>query len=158
MSASVEEMPGWDSLPAELRERFLTAGLPGDLLRLEDSVNFALGPELSEAGRALRFGYGTGLFEGDFCLDLDTGAVRLERPDGLPASFVNSSLEQFGRSVRLVREHERDLTHGDPETCADAAQEVRAGIAAIDPAADRTDTYWDALYYELADGTYSDFE
>jgi hypothetical protein len=163
MSAPVEEMPGWESMPAASRERFLAAALPAVMLRLGDSVNFALGPELAEAevpgiGRVLRFGYGTGLFAGEFCLDSATGAVHLARPDGLPPTFVNSSLEQFGRSVRLVTEHERDLTHGDPETCADAAQEVRAGIAGIDPAADRTDTYWDALYYELADGTYSDFE
>ncbi|MFI5894749.1 SUKH-4 family immunity protein [Actinoplanes sp. NPDC051513] len=163
MSAPVEEVPGWESLPAESRERFLAAALPVAMLKQEESVNFALGPELAEAevpgiGRVLRFGYGTGLFAGEFCLDSAAGEVHLARPDGLPPNFVNSSIEQFGRSVRLVLEHERDLTHGDPETCADAAQEVRAGIAGIDPPADRTDTYWDALYYELAEGTYSDFE
>ena len=163
MSAPLEKLPGWESLPAESRERFRAAALPDAMLRLEDSVNFELGPDLAVAevpgiGRVLRFGYATGLFAGEFCLDSDTGAVHLARPDDLPPNFVNSSIEQFGRSVRLVVEHERDLTHGDPETCADAAQEVRAGIAGIDSAADRADTYWDVLYYELADGTYSDFE
>jgi hypothetical protein len=163
MSAPVEEVPGWESLPGELRDRFLAAGLPDAMLKLDESVNFVLGPELAEAevagiGRVLRFGYGTGLFAGEFCLDSAPGEVQLARPDGLPPNFVNSSIEQFGGSVRLVLEHERELTHGDPETCADAAQRVRNGIAGIDPAADRTDTYWDALYYELADGTYSDFE
>ncbi|WP_433378003.1 SUKH-4 family immunity protein [Actinoplanes sp. CA-142083] len=162
MSAPVEDLPGWDSLPAESHKQFLAADLPAAMLQQDESVNFALGPTLAEAdmpgiGRVLRFGYGTGLFAGEFCLDSATGEVKLARPDDLPPNFVNSSLEQFGRSVRVVLDHEDDLTHGDPDTCADAAQEVRGKIAAIDPPADRTDTYWDALYYELADGTYSDF-
>ena len=158
MSGSVEKVPGWESLPGAVRARFLEADLPPAVLKLEDSVNFQLGPELVEAGGGMRFGHGTGLFEGDFCLDSATGTVRLMRPDGLPPLFVNSSLEQFGRSARQVLAHERDLTRGDAETCANAAKQVRSAIAIIDPAADDTDTYWDALYYELADGTYSDFE
>jgi hypothetical protein len=162
MSAPVEDVPGWDSLPPSLRERFLAADLPVALLKLDDSANFLLGPELSEVdvpslGRLLRFGHGIGLFEGEFCLDLATSAVYLVRPDNLPPTFVNSSLDQFGRSVRLVRRYEPDLTGEDAGAWADAAEEVRSGIARIDPAADKTDTYWDALYYELAEGTYSDF-
>jgi hypothetical protein len=58
----------------------------------------------------------------------------------------------------LALRYERVLTADDIEACADAAAEIRAGIAKIDPAADDTDTYWDLLYYELVAGTYLDFE
>ncbi|CCH22000.1 hypothetical protein GCM10009848_50860 [Micromonospora lupini] len=162
MSAPVEDVPGWESLSPELRERFRAADLPAALLKLDDSANFLLGPALTEQdvpplGQLLRFGYGTGLFEGEFCLSLATGAVHLIRPD-LPPNFVNSTLDQFGQSARLTLRYERDLTEGDVDTYTDAAEQIRAGIARIDPAADETDTYWDSLYYELAAGTYTNFE
>jgi len=162
MSAGVDELAGWESLSPQWRERLRAADLPAALLKVDSTACFLLGPDLAAVdvpplGHLLRFGYAIGLFAGEFCVELATGAVRLIRAD-LPSVFVNSSLDQFGRSLRLALRYERVLTADDIEACADAAAEIRAGIAKIDPAADDTDTYWDLLYYELVAGTYLDFE
>jgi len=62
-------------LAPEVRERCRAADLPGAVLKLDESANFLLGPDLSVVdvpplGRLLRFGQGIGLFEGRFGLDL----------------------------------------------------------------------------------------
>lgn len=152
MAAPVENLRGWSSLSPELRERFLGADLPavvlGGVFELAKNLEYD-GPEL------LRFGYGNGEVEGDFCLDLVTAAVHLYRPGDLPPLFVNTTLGQFGQSVRLVLDRERELTTGDRIVCEEVAREITHDLAELDPDTNRTDTYWAALTFELAEGTYS---
>jgi hypothetical protein len=158
MSGAVEELPGWEALAPELRERFAAADLPTALLTVDGTAVFLLGPDLAgRDGRMVRFGHGVGLFEGEMCLDLNTGTVHLVRRD-LPTFFVNSSLEQFGRSARIVLADEAVLTGSDEEACADAADRIRAAIEGLDPPAEELDTFWDTLHWELAQGTYLDIE
>jgi hypothetical protein len=160
MSLPIEKVPGWESLAPALRKRFLDADLPASFLKLDDSVNFVVGPDLAEVevprlGRLLRFGHGDNAYGGEFGLNLETGTVHLLMPDNPPA-FVNSSLELFARAMRLVTQFEREITTGDAEDREAAVEQIREGIERLDEPAMRTDTYWDAISYDFAAGNYSD--
>lgn len=161
MSARVDTLPGWESLAPAVRQRFLAADLPARFLTVnQETATFTLGPELAEAdvptlGPVLRFGRGGGAYDGDFCIALRTGAVHLVQPDNPPA-FVNSNLDLFARTLRLVLRYERKITTGDADDCASAADRIRDGIERMDEPATDTDTYWDAVCYDFAAGSYSD--
>ena len=98
--SSLEKLDGWESLSPELRERLAAADLP-ESLRLDEYDLFLLGPDLIFRDGMLRFGHGTDAWGGEFCLDPDTGAVQVI-DDSQSRTFVNSSLELYARSLRLV--------------------------------------------------------
>ncbi|GAB3971558.1 SUKH-4 family immunity protein [Plantactinospora veratri] len=150
----LEELDGWGSLSPELRKRLAAADLP-ESLRLDGVDLFLPGPNLSLRDGMLRFGYGTDAWGGEFCLDLDTGAVQvIDHHRSL--TFVNSSLELYGRSLRLVADLVPAIVGGDPDGWEDAKNEMQWVIAKWDAPAMIGDNYWDCLSWDIAAGNYAD--
>lgn len=152
--SSVEELDGWESLSPDLRERLVAADLP-ESLRLDEYDLFLLGPNLIFRDGLLRFGFGTDAWGGEFCLDLDTDVVRVI-DDHQSRTFVNSSLELFARSLRLVSGLAPAIAGGDPEGWEDAKNEMQRCIAEWDARAMISDNYWDCLSWDIATGNYAD--
>jgi len=152
--SSWEKLDGWESLAPELRERLAAADLP-ESLRLDEYDLFLLGPDLIFRDGMLRFGYGTDAWGGEFCLDPDTGAVQVI-DDNQSRTFVNSSLELYARSLRLVAGLAPAIVGGDPESWENAKNEMHRAIAEWDPPAMISDTYWDGLSWDIATGNYAD--
>jgi len=152
--SSWEKLDGWESLSPELRERLAAADLP-ESLRLDEYDLFLLGPDLIFRDGMLRFGYGTDAWGGEFCLDPDTGAVQVI-DDNQSRTFVNSSLELYARSLRLVAGLAPAIAGGDPESWENAKNEMQRAIAEWDPPAMISDTYWDGLSWDIATGNYAD--
>lgn len=152
--SSVEKLDGWQSLSPELREQFAAADLP-ESLRLDEYDLFLLGPDLTFRNGMLRFGYGTDIAGGEFCLDPDTGAVHVI-DDNQTRTFVNSSLGLYARSLRLVAGLAPAIVGGDPDSWEDAKNEMRWVIAKWDARAMIADNYWEFLSWEFATGNYAD--
>jgi hypothetical protein len=152
--SSLEKLDGWESLSPELRERLAAADLP-ESLRLDEYDLFLLGPDLIFRHGMLRFGYGTDGWGGEFCLDPDTGAVQVIH-DSQSRTFVNSSLELYARSLRLVAGLAPAIVGGDPDSWEDAKNEMQRVIAEWDAPAMISDNYWDALSWDIATGNYAD--
>ncbi|MGQ5262653.1 SUKH-4 family immunity protein [Micromonospora sp. ZYX-F-536] len=152
--SALEKLDGWESLSPELREQLAAADLP-ESLRLDEYDLFLLGPDLIFRDGMLRFGYGTDAWGGEFCLDPDTGAVRVLDDNQTP-TFVNSSLEAYARSLRLVAGLVPAIVGGDPEGWENAKNEMQRVIAEWDPAAMISDNYWDGLSWDIATGNYAD--
>jgi hypothetical protein len=152
--SSWEKLDGWESLSPELRERLAAVDLP-ESLRLDEYDLFLLGPDLIFRDGMLRFGYGTDAWGGEFCLDPDTGAVQVI-DDNQSRTFVNSSLELYARSLRLVAGLAPAIAGGDPESWENAKNEMQRAIAEWDPPAMISDTYWDGLSWDIATGNYAD--
>ncbi|MGC9667634.1 SUKH-4 family immunity protein [Planosporangium sp. 12N6] len=152
--SALENLDGWESLSPELRDRLAAADLP-ESLRLDDCDLFRLGPDLIFRDGMLRFGYGTDAHGGEFCLDPDTGAVQVFDYNQL-WRFVNSSVELYARSLRLVAGLAPAIVGGDPEAWEDAMNEMQRVIAEWDPPAMIGDNYWDALSWDIATGNYGD--
>jgi len=152
--SSLEKLDGWESLSPELRERLAAADLP-ESLRLDEYDLFLLGPDLIFRDGMLRFGYGTDAWRGEFCLDPDTGAVQVI-DDSQSWTFVNSSLELYARSLRLVAGLAPAIVGGDPDGWEDAKNEMQRVIAEWDPPAMISDNYWDGLSWDIAAGNYAD--
>jgi hypothetical protein len=157
------QLPGWESLPADLQKAFADARLPSSFLkRSADSANFMAGPDLSEIdvpplGRLVRFGRRVGGLGGDFCVDPATGAVVLAMP-AIPPIFVNSSIALLAQTFRLVLGFERQFTTGDAEQCWSAAEDFRAAVLRLDPPAAHPDDYWGSFASDAEAGNYSDNE
>ncbi|MEV1159499.1 SUKH-4 family immunity protein [Micromonospora chokoriensis] len=151
--SSVHTLDGWESLSPEVRERLAAADLP-DALRLDEYDLFLLGPDLVERNGMLRFGYGTDAWGGEFCLDPGTGAVYVLDHNG-STTFVNSSIEVYARSLRLVAGLTPAIVGGDPEKWEDAKDEMQRVIAEWDAQAMASDNYWDALSWDIATGNYA---
>ncbi|MBM7491445.1 hypothetical protein JOD64_002667 [Micromonospora luteifusca] len=152
--SSLMELDGWESLSPALREQLASADLP-ESLRLDEYDLFLLGPDLIYRDGMLRFGYATAGLKGEFCLDLDTGAVFLI--DGNPPpTFVNSSLGLFARSLRLVAGLAPAIVGGDPDRWEDAKNEVRQVIEEWDAPAMIEENYWEFLSWEIQAGNYAD--
>ncbi|GIM89361.1 SUKH-4 family immunity protein [Paractinoplanes toevensis] len=152
--SALEKLDGWESLSPELRARLAEADLP-ESLRVDEYDLFLLGPNLIFRDGMLRFGYGTDGWGGDFCLDPDTNAVwvidhRQSR------RFVNSSIGQFARSVRLMVDLAPAIAKGGPEAWENARDDMQRVIAEWDPPAMITNNYWDVLSWDIATGNYSD--
>ena len=148
------KLDGWESLPPELRDQLASVDLP-ESLRLYDCDVFLLGPDLILRDGMLRFGYSTDGQGGEFCLDLETGAVLFI--DHAPApTFVNSSLELFARSLRLVAGLAPAIAVGDPDRWEDAKNEMRRVIEEWDPPAMNEDNHWEFLSWDVAAGNYAD--
>jgi hypothetical protein len=152
--SSPEKLDGWESLSPELRQQLAAADLP-ESLRLDEYDLFLLGPDLIFRNGKLRFGYGTDGLGGEFCLDPDTGAVRVI-DDSQSWTFVNSSLELYARSLRLVAGLAPAIVGGDPKSWEDAKNEMRRVIAEWDAPAMIGDNYWDFLSWDIATGNYAD--
>ncbi|GGO13364.1 SUKH-4 family immunity protein [Micromonospora parathelypteridis] len=152
--SSLTKLDGWESLSPELREQLATVDLP-ESLRLDEYDIFLLGPDLILRNDMLRFGYATAGLSGEFCLDLDTGAVLIidENP---PPTFVNSSLELFARSLHLVAGLAPAIVGGDPDRWEDAKAEMRQVIEEWDAPAMIEDNYWEFISWEIAAGNYAD--
>jgi hypothetical protein len=158
--ADLTVLPGWGGLPADVRAALADAHLPASFLVRDGGVNFLVGPELVEVdvpslGRLLRFGHGTAAFNGDFGLSRATGEVYVVVPGNHPV-FVNSSLDQLARSMRLVAPLVPQFTTGDADDCQTAARRIRAGIERIDERAADPDSYWGTISYDVEAGEYSD--
>lgn len=151
---ALEKLDGWESLSPELRERLAAADLP-ESLRLDEYDLFLLGPNLIFRDGMLRFGYGTDAWGGEFCLDPDTGVVQVIA-DSQSRTFVNSSLELYARSLRLVAGLAPAIVGGDPESWEDAKNEMQQVIAEWDPPAMISDNYWDGVSWDIATGNYAD--
>ena len=152
--SSLETLDGWESLSPELRERLAAADLP-ESLRLDEYDLFLLGPDLTFRDGALRFGFGTDAWGGEFRLDPGTGAVWVD-DDRRSRMFVNSSLELYARSLRFVTGLAPTIVHGGPEGWEDARNEMQRLIAEWDAPAMTSDNYWDCLSWDIATGNYSD--
>ncbi|MBF9131172.1 SUKH-4 family immunity protein [Plantactinospora sp. S1510] len=151
--SSVEELDGWESLSPQLRERLAAADLP-ESLRLDEYDLFLLGPDLNSRDGMLRFGYGTDKWGGEFCLDPNTGAVQVVA-DNQTRTFVNSSLELYARSLRLVAGLAPAIVGADPDGWEDAKNEMQWVIAEWDAPAMTPDNYWDCLSWDIATGNYA---
>lgn len=152
--ASLDELDGWDSLSPELRERLAGVDLP-EALRLDEYDLFLLGPALTMREGMVRFGYATDGLGGEFFLDPGTGAVLVV--DEIPSqTFVNSSLELYARSSRLVASLAPAIVGGDPDRWEDAKKEMRRVIEEWDAPAMIGDNYWDFISWEIAGGNYAD--
>ena len=132
----------------------MAAGLP-ESVRLDAYDVFLLGPDLIFRDGLLRFGYGTDAWGGEFCLDPDTGVVQVVGDDQ-ELTFVNSSLDLYARSLRLVAGLAPAISGGDPESWEDAKSEMRRSIAEWDAPALASDSYWDSLSWDIATGNYAD--
>jgi hypothetical protein len=159
--ANLTQLPGWESLPADVQRMFADVHLPASFLKRDaTSANFVVGPDLVEVdapplGRVLRFARRIGGFGGDFCLNPATGAVVLAIP-GVPPILVNSSLDLLARTIRLVLPFERQFTTGDADDCLSAAQRIRDAIERLDEAAAHPDNYWGSFTWDVEAGDYSD--
>ncbi|WP_328534400.1 SUKH-4 family immunity protein [Micromonospora zamorensis] len=152
--SSLGKLDGWESLSPELRERMVAADLP-ESLRLDEYDLFLLGPDLIFRDGLLRFGYGTDAWGGEFCLNLETGAV-LVIDDSRTRTFVNSSLDLYARSLRLVARLAPAIVGGDPDGWEDAKNEMQRVIGEWDAPAMTSDNYWDGLSWDIATGNYAD--
>lgn len=157
--ADVTRLPGWEALPADVQGRLVAAHLPAAFLKRETGAHFVIGPDLSEVdlpqhGRVLRFGEFVAGLGGRFCVGLETGEVVLAGR-GSPL-FVNSSLDQFARSMAVVAGFERVITTGDGDDCDEAADELEQRIEDLDEAAVDVDTYWGGLLDDVRAGNFSD--
>ncbi|MGI5215474.1 SUKH-4 family immunity protein [Plantactinospora sp. CA-290183] len=152
--SALGRLDGWESLSPELRERLAVADLP-ESLRLDGYDLFLPGPDLVFRDGLLRFGYGTDACGGEFCLDPDSGAVQVI-DDSQTRTFVNSSLELYARSLRLVAGLAPAIVGGDPDGWEDAKNEMQRVIAEWDASAMISDNYWDALSWDIATGNYAD--
>jgi hypothetical protein len=152
--SSLERFDGWESLSPQSRDRLAAADLP-ESLQLDEYDLFLLGPDLIFRDGMLRFGYGTDAWGGEFCLDLDTGAVRVI-DDSRTRTFVNSSLELYARSLRLVAGLAPAIVGGDPEGWENAMNEMQRVIAEWDGPAMISNNYWDCLSWDIAAGNYAD--
>ncbi|MET7670945.1 SUKH-4 family immunity protein [Micromonospora luteifusca] len=152
--SSLLKLDGWESLSPELREQLASVDLP-ESLRLDEYDLFLLGPDLNFRDGMLRFGYATAGLSGEFCLDLDTGAVLLIDESPSP-TFVNSSLELFARSLNLVAGLAPAIVGGDPDRWEDAKNEVRRVIEEWDAPAMIEENYWEFLSWEIQAGNYAD--
>jgi hypothetical protein len=152
--ASLDELDGWESLSPELREWLAGVDLP-ESLRLDEYDLFLLGPDLALRDGMVRFGYATDGLCGEFCLDLLTGAVLVI--DDIPSrTFVNSSLELYARSLRLVADLAPAIVGGDPDRWEDAKNEMQRVIEEWDAPAMIGDNYWDFVSWDIATGNYAD--
>jgi SUKH-4 immunity protein of toxin-antitoxin system len=152
--SSLEKLDGWESLSPELRARLVAADLP-ESLRVDEYDLFLLGPDLIFRDGMLRFGYGTDAWGGEFCLDPESGVVQVI-DHRQSRRFVNSSLDQFARSVRLVADLAPAIVHGGPEAWENAKDEMQRLIEEWDPPAMISNNYWDVLSWDIATGNYSD--
>jgi hypothetical protein len=158
--ADLTQLPGWESLPADLQKTFADAHLPSSFLkRDEDSANFVVGPDLRQidvlpVGCLVRFGRRIGGFGGDFCMNPATGEVVLVMARIAPI-FVNSSLDLMIRTIQLALDFERQFTTGDAEECWSAAEDFRDALQQIDPPAAHPDNYWGTFASDAEAGNYS---
>ncbi|MFG1869952.1 SUKH-4 family immunity protein [Micromonospora arborensis] len=152
--SSLMKLDGWESLSPELREQLASVDLP-ESLRLDEYDLFLLGPDLILRDGMLRFGHTPDGQGGEFCVDLKTGAV-LIIDDDLAPTFVNSSLELFARSLRLVAGLAPAIAGGDPDRWEDAKNEMRRAIEEWDAPAMIDDNHWEFLSWEFAGGNYAD--
>ncbi|MEU8182963.1 SUKH-4 family immunity protein [Micromonospora sp. NPDC049044] len=152
--ASLHELDWWESLSPELRDRLASVDLP-ESLRLDEYYLFLLGPDLTFRDGLLRFGYATAGLSGEFCLDPGTGAVLII--DDLPSrTFVNSSLDLYARSLRLVADLAPAIVGGDPDRWEDAKNEMQRLIEEWDAPAMIVDSYWDFISWDVAAGNFAD--
>jgi hypothetical protein len=70
--------------------------------------------------------------------------------------FVNSSIELYARSLRLVAGLAPAIVGGGPDTWEDAKNDMRRFIEEWDAPAMKPDSYWDCLSWDVATGNYSD--
>lgn len=162
--ADLTQLPGWETLPADLQKTFTDAHLPSSFLkRDEDSANFIAGPHLRQIdvpplGRLVRFGSRVGGFTGgDFCVNPATGEVVLAM-DRIPPGIVNSSLALFARTVHLASGFEPQFTTGNAEECWIATEDFLDALDQIDPPAAHPDNYWGTFASDVKAGDYSNNE
>ena len=159
------QLPGWDSLPADLRQVFVDAHLPSSFFAYdEENAGFAFKPDLRwiefpPYGRFLQFGtdFDTTSCSNKFCMDPTTGQIVM-LTDAVPPIFVNSTLALLGDTFLLNLKYERQFTTGNDEQCWAAGNDFIDEVEQIDPPAADPDNYWGSFASDVQAGNYSDRE
>ena len=164
---NVDELRARGRISDQLAHELSSVGVPRDCLDgiyvANDRLNWFIG---SDGRRLIHFGTSR-LWDAMMCVDPETGHV-VEVWDGSPTQmprpkpkwiegFVNSSLDQFRRSVEAVtnRFPFYGREDGGLEIRTAASDDVRSLVETIDPMAAAADQFWSTLADDIAIG---DFE
>jgi hypothetical protein len=136
-------------VPSWVATRLLEPGVPEDFL---DGHYTALARTRLEDGRV---SFGSAPWDATFLID--PGGLRVSVRNGSGALYpVNSSLDQFSESVRVVTEmcwpdwsRIDDLDH-----CESIADQIREHVLAIDDAvfSSALEGFWETFYFDVRSG------
>ncbi|GGK81457.1 SUKH-4 family immunity protein [Mangrovihabitans endophyticus] len=94
---------------------------------------------------------------GRICVRASTGAVvHVPNPERITTNTVNTDLDRLAGCVRAVADRFPFYSaDSDPEDWDRAAADLRAALAAIDPAAEANHGFWQTFVDDVAMGIYS---
>jgi hypothetical protein len=144
-------------VPADIAAELLGTGIPGGLIGYE----YRPLPEAAFLGGIRQSGVvavaTSGLF-GRICVDAATGEiVQIPKVESRTATHVNRDLPAFTRCVEAVIAHFPFYEEDDEERFEEAADEVRALVAAVDDSALVHNGFWETLCEDVAIGDYPDW-